>query len=108
MPVPPDDVANAAKRGLEMRKKYNRGGTEVGVARARDLSNKKDIPIVTINRMVSYFARHAVDKQGQGWEPGTKGYPSAGRIAWLLWGGNPGRRWANAQKKKADNAKKKS
>jgi hypothetical protein len=44
--------------------------------------------------MVSYFARHEVDKQGQGWSPGEDGYPSAGRIAWALWGGDPGRSWA--------------
>jgi HK97 family phage prohead protease len=44
--------------------------------------------------MVSYFARHEVDKQGEGWSPGEDGYPSAGRIAWALWGGDPGRTWA--------------
>ena len=37
--VPPAEVRSNAKRGLELRAKYNRGGTEVGVARARDLSN---------------------------------------------------------------------
>ncbi len=37
--VPPAPVRANAKRGLELRDKYNRGGTEVGVARARDLSN---------------------------------------------------------------------
>jgi hypothetical protein len=44
--------------------------------------------------MVSFFARHEVDKQGQGYRPGTEGYPSAGRIAWALWGGDAGRTWA--------------
>ena len=38
--------------------------------------------------MASYFARHEVDKQGQGWSPGEDGFPSAGRIAWALWGGD--------------------
>ena len=46
--------------------------------------------------MVSYFARHEVDKDGQGWSPGQDGYPSAGRIAWALWGGDAGRTWAEA------------
>jgi HK97 family phage prohead protease len=45
--------------------------------------------------MVSYFARHEVDKQGQGFSPGEDGYPSAGRIAWALWGGDAGMRWAD-------------
>lgn len=94
--VPPIGVREAAKTGLKMRDEFNRGGTMVGVARARDLSNGKTISASTIMRMVSYFARHEVDKSGRGWSPGTDGYPSAGRIAWLLWGGDPGRTWANA------------
>lgn len=86
---PPAEVRANAKRGLELRKKYGRGGTEVGVARARDLSNGATISLDTIKRMVSYFARHEVDKQGEGW-----GTDSAGYIAWLLWGGDAGRAWA--------------
>ena len=35
--VPPSDVAEAAAKGLELRGRLNRGGTDVGVARARDL-----------------------------------------------------------------------
>jgi len=88
--VPPQEVRNNAKRGLELRAKHGRGGTEVGVARARDLSNGKALSLSTINRMVSYFARHEVDKKGEGW-----GVDSAGYIAWLLWGGDAGRSWAN-------------
>jgi HK97 family phage prohead protease len=79
-----------AKRGLEWRREFNRGGTEVGVARARDISNGKLLPEETIRRMSSYFARHEVDKKGQGFSPGEPGFPSAGRIAWALWGGDPG------------------
>jgi HK97 family phage prohead protease len=44
--------------------------------------------------MASYFARHEVDKQGEGWSPGEDGFPSNGRIAWALWGGDAGRAWA--------------
>lgn len=91
---PPAAVANAAKKGLALRKTFGRGGTGVGVARARDLSNQKNISWDTIKRMVSYFARHEVDKQGQNWA--NESNPSAGYIAWLLWGGDPGRRWAEA------------
>jgi hypothetical protein len=87
---PPQQVRANAKRGLELRAKYGRGGTEVGVARARDLSNGKSLSLDTIKRMVSYFARHEVDKKGEGW-----GVDSAGYIAWLLWGGDAGRSWAN-------------
>lgn len=103
MPTPPKSVQSSAKRGLELRRKFKRGGTEVGVARARDLSNGKDIPIKTINRMVSYFARHAVDKKASGW--GKTGDPSPGYIAWLLWGGDAGQRWAKSQSSQAKKSK---
>jgi hypothetical protein len=92
--TPPKGAAEAAARGLELRRKHGRGGTEVGVARARDLSNRKTVSPSTVRRMNSYFARHEVDKQGEGW-----GEDSAGYIAWLLWGGDAGKSWA---KKKAD------
>jgi hypothetical protein len=91
---PTESMAAEAARGLEWRREFGRGGTEVGVARARDISNRKNLSADTVKRMVSYFARHEVDKQGQGWSPGEEGYPSAGRIAWALWGGNSGRAWA--------------
>lgn len=86
--TPPQEVRANAKRGLELRDKYNRGGTEVGVARARDLSNGASLSLDTIKRMNSYFARHEVDKQGEGW-----GKDSAGYIAWLLWGGDAAWSW---------------
>ena len=97
-----------AERGLEWRREYNRGGTEVGVARARDIMNGRSLSIDTVYRMRSYFARHEVDKQGQGWSPGEDGYPSAGRIAWALWGGDPGKRWADAIVQREEAADEKS
>ena len=91
---PPQGVREEAKKGLEWRKEYGRGGTEVGVARARDLSNGKNISPETARRMNSFFARHESNKSADGWSPGDDGFPSAGRIAWALWGGDPGKAWA--------------
>ncbi len=105
---PPQGVREEAKRGLEWRKEHNRGGTAVGVARARDLSNGKNISPDTARRMKAYFDRHEVDKQGEGFTPGEDGFPSAGRIAWALWGGDAGQAWANKlvrQMNAEDNAK---
>jgi hypothetical protein len=94
--TPPKDVQEAAARGLRLRREHGRGGTAIGVARARDLSNGKEVSPRTIKRMVSYFARHAVDLTAdKNKNPDAPGYPGAGLIAWLLWGGNPGKRWAN-------------
>lgn len=94
--TPTEAMREEAQRGLEWRAEYGRGGTEVGVARARDIANGRRLSAETVKRMVSYFARHEVDKQGEGFSPGEDGYPSAGRIAWALWGGDPGKSWANA------------
>jgi hypothetical protein len=91
---PPQGARNNAKRGLELRREFGRGGTAVGVARARDISNGKSLPLETINRMVSYFARHEVDKKGENW--GNASNPSRGYIAWLLWGGDAGKTWADS------------
>lgn len=99
---PPQGAREEARRGLAWRQEYGRGGTAVGVARARDISNGASLSRDTIARMVSYFARHEVDKQGEGWSPGEDGYPSAGRIAWALWGGDPGRRWAETTLEQLD------
>jgi HK97 family phage prohead protease len=92
---PTEAMAREATRGLEWREEFGRGGTEIGVARARDIKNRRNLSLDTVKRMVSYFARHEVDKQGQGFSPGEDGFPSAGRIAWALWGGDPGKSWAN-------------
>jgi len=93
----PVEVAAVAKRGLENRRKYGRGGTLVGARRASQLANRDVVSIETIKRMVAYFERHEVDLEAPAARPGHPQYPSAGRIAWDLWGGAPGRAWAKRQ-----------
>ena len=90
--APPDGVRAQAKRGLALRSEFGRGGTSVGIARARDLSNGKRMSRDTIMRMASFFARHAVDKRPDWGNPSN---PSNGYIAHLLWGGDAGKSWAN-------------
>ena len=92
--TPTDAMVEEAERGLAWRAEYGRGGTEVGVARARDIANRRNLSIDTVQRMASYFARHEVDKDAEGFEAGEDGYPSAGRIAWALWGGDAGAAFA--------------
>lgn len=92
---PPKGVQEAAELGLALRREHGRGGTLIGVARARDLAGGKSISPDTIKRMVSFFARHEVDLDApKNKDRSHPDYPGAGRIAWLLWGGDPGRRWA--------------
>jgi HK97 family phage major capsid protein/HK97 family phage prohead protease len=99
---PTATMAEEAQRGLDWRKEHGRGGTEVGVARARQLVNRQELSPDTVRRMVSYFARHEVDKEGEGFSPDEDGYPSAGRIAWALWGGDAGKSWANEKDRVMD------
>ncbi len=96
--TPTDAMASNARRGLALRKEYGRGGTAVGVARARDISNKASLSNSTVLRMHSFFSRHRVDKKGKGWTAGSEGYPSNGLIAWLLWGGDSGAAWAQSKR----------
>jgi lambda family phage portal protein len=91
---PSKGMVEEALKGLKWREEYNRGGTAVGVARARDISNGKNLSDDTVKRMYSFFSRHEVDKKGQGFTPDEDGFPSAGRIAWALWGGDAGQVWA--------------
>lgn len=102
--TPPKGVREEARKGLEWRKEFGRGGTAIGVARARDLANGRKISPSTARRMYSYFARHEVDKEGQGWSPKDDGFPSAGRIAWALWGGDAGQAWSAKLVKQMDSA----
>ena len=65
------------------------GGTAVGVARARDLAAGRDISYRTLTRMKAYFDR-VVDSQREA----RKDPDSPASVAFLLWGGMPGYRWA--------------
>lgn len=90
----PSAVKAEAKRGLEWRQEFGRGGIGPGQTTARMLiSNTMTIP--RVRKMRAFLARHEVDKQGEGFKPGQPGFPSAGRIAWALWGGDAGVSWSN-------------
>lgn len=113
---PPQGVADAAAKGLELRQKAspsNRGGFTPaqaakegigsGVQRAVNLKNRDTISPDVIRQMAAFFARHEknkdipADKKGEPWN--AKGY-----VAWLLWGGDPGRRWAEKVRDQMDAA----
>jgi hypothetical protein len=98
--TPPKSVQKAAALGLELRRKYGRGGLTnkqaseqgigSGVQRAVNLKNGDALTLDTVRRMKAFFDRHRVYKE--------KGYhdsrDSASYISWLLWGGDPGYEWA--------------
>lgn len=92
----PDGVKAEAKKALEWHKEHHRGGTPVGLNSARTLARGGQIGIEKIRHIAKYFPRHEVDKKGKGWKTGDDQFPSNGRIAWALWGGDAAWRWAKA------------
>lgn len=94
---PPAGVAVAAKRALKwIEEGYAGSGfTAVGRRRASQLASGVAVSADVVNRMISYFARHEVDKQATGFNSGEDGFPSAGRVAWDAWGGDAGQSWVN-------------
>ena len=100
---PTEGMIEEAERGLAWRREFGRGGTEVGIARARDIVNGKNLSEDTVKRMFSFFSRHEIDSQAEGFRPGEEGYPSNGRIAWALWGGDAGYSWSRNKVEMMDN-----
>ena len=94
MAIPNKGMQENAARGLELRREYGRGGTAVGVARARDIINAKDLSDRTVKRMYSYFSRHESNYAEHYGEKEPDGGPNAFTIAWLLWGGDAGFSWS--------------
>lgn len=102
---PPQGARENAKRALKVRSEQspsNRGMTPVGIARARDLINGRPMSPDTIKRMVAYFTRHEVDKQGETWGEQGKGWQ-----AWQGWGGDEGYTWAKKVLRQMESADEK-
>lgn len=91
---PTESMQAAARRALRWKEEGRAGGTRVGLARAHQIDNGELISEDTILRMYSFFRRHEVDKEAEGFEQGEDGFPSPGRVAWDLWGGDAGYAWA--------------
>lgn len=90
--VPPKAVRQAARRGQALRASLppsRRCCTAVGIARGKQLAEGRRVSVPDLVAMRAYFARHEVDRNTPGWGLDSKGYQ-----AWLLWGGDPGRAWA--------------
>jgi HK97 family phage major capsid protein/HK97 family phage prohead protease len=108
MSKPTQGMKEEARKGLDWRKEYGRGGTRIGAERANQILNNENLSDETIKRMYSFFSRHEVDKKAEGFRQGEKGYPSNGRIAWALWGGDAGFSWSrklvNQMKNEEDRA----
>ena len=101
-------MKEAAQRALDWKAEGFDGGTRVGLARANQIVNGEQLSEDTILRMYSFFSRHEVDKQAEGFNAGEDGFPSPGRVAWDLWGGDAGFRWATAKRNQIQGEESKS
>ena len=96
--TPTSGMASAAKRALKWKSEGEPGGTLVGLARANQLKDRDPLTASTVLRMYSFFSRHEVDKQATGFNSGEEGFPSKGRVAWDLWGGDGGFSWSTQKR----------
>ena len=105
---PTSGMASAARRALKWKSEGKPGGTLVGLARANQLKDRDPLSASTVMRMHSFFSRHEVDKRAEGFFSGEEGFPSKGRVAWDLWGGDGGQSWARQKRDQIvrDRAKK--
>lgn len=101
----PKAAQEEARRGLAWVEEFGRGGTSVGRSSARRLADGGEATEEFVRKVARYFPRHEVDKEAEGFRPGEEGYPSNGRIAWALWGGDPGRDWSRAIVERLDGEK---
>lgn len=88
--TPPKAVIAACKKALALKDEYaGKGLRPHTVQWAQHLAAGKQASPEQARRMRAYFRRHKVDKRA-GWDkPPTPGY-----VAWLMWGGDAGFRWA--------------
>lgn len=95
---PTEGMASAARRALAWKSEGKPGGTLVGMARANQLKDRDPLSASTVLRMYSFFSRHEVDKRATGFSSGEEGFPTPGRVAWDLWGGDGGYSWSTQKR----------
>ena len=100
--TPTEGMREEAQRYRDWKADGEAGGTEVAARRATQILSGNELSPDVVIAMNAWFARHEVDKQGEGFSSGEDGYPSAGRVAWAAWGGDAGMRWSSG---KADRIK---
>jgi len=100
--MPTAGMREEAERYRAWKADGEQGGTEVAATRASQILSGDELSPDTVITMAAWFARHEVDKQGQGFSPGEDGFPSPGRVAWAAWGGDAGQSWSTS---KADRIK---
>lgn len=102
--TPTKGMRTEAERYRAWKAEGRKGGTSVAARRATQILSGAELSPATVLLMNAWFARHEVDKQGEGYSPGSPAYPSPGRVAWAAWGGDAGQTWAAAKAKSIKSA----
>ena len=97
--MPTEGMRSEAERYRAWKADGRAGGTQVAARRAMQILSGKQLSPSVVLLMSAWFARHEVDKQGEGYSPGSPAYPSPGRVAWAAWGGDAGQTWSTAKAK---------
>jgi HK97 family phage prohead protease len=86
----PQFIRANAERGIQyLRDGYGGDGLTEGTKQAAREMAAGNITENKIRKMAPWFARHKVDGQApKNSNPSDPGYPGAGLVAWLLWGGD--------------------
>lgn len=92
--TPPESVKSKLKKGLKLYEdgKGGKGLVPATISWARKLVAGEAISPEKARKMSAWHARHAVDKRPN-WD--KAGEETPGYVANLLWGGEPGREWAD-------------
>lgn len=106
--MPTSGMREEAERYRAWKAEGHAGGTDVAATRASQILSGDELSPDTVRTMSAWFARHEVDKQGEGFNQGEPGYPSPGRVAWAAWGGDAGKSWSDARADRIDRAEAKS
>lgn len=100
----PDAVKAELRKGLKWHEEGHSGDGLVAetVSWARKMASGQPISADKAVKMSGWLARHKIDKKGEGFSPGEKGYPSPGRVSWALWGGDPAIGWSKELARKVE------
>ena len=101
----PESARNNARKAIKWKEKYGKqvkGGTAVGWTRANQLASGENLSLSTVKRMKAFFDRHQKNKTVNT-EYKNEPWRDNGYIAWLIWGGDSARSWAERKVKQYEN-----
>lgn len=93
---PPQAVQNNVRRGIELRRRFKRGSMP---SHAQYVAKGEDASLQMLLRIMEFFDAH--DEAPDLTKEGHRDGPSVPQIAWLMHGGDAGRRWASQAVAKA-------